>query len=221
LIITLGDNKYQLRIQSRNMAIVDDTVYVSGNKMKLADMKRVLGDDISTFSIDVDEIQKGSFDVSVDKIRKIYAQNGCQAVGCEDTSFGTGVLAAMIKHVVDECESNEGDLYNVLRAIAPKRKYFDYTSILSFKNETYEAFFECRMKCEICTRSKPGLIDPFAIPVEYTLTQYVNGVKTVLCDGVKLDNPDKQSIAQQPDKRHLLHPRFIAVTAYKDWRTTI
>ena len=203
------------------MATVDTTLYVSGNKIKLADMKRVLGDDISTFNADVDEIQKGSFDVSVDKIRKIYALNGCKPVGCEDTSFGVGVLAAMIKHVIDECENNEGDLYNVLKAIAPKRKYFDYTSIFAFKSETYEAFFECRMKCEICPRSKPGLIDPFAIPVEYTLTQYVNGVKTVLCDGVKLDNPDKQSIAQQPDKRHLLHPRYIAVSAYSNWRKTI
>ena len=203
------------------MATVDNTLYVSGNKMKLADLKRVLGDEISTFTADVDEIQKGSYDVSVDKIRKIHALKGCQPVGCEDTSFGVGVLAAMIKHILDECESNEGDLYAVLKAIAPKRQYFDYTSIFAFKNETYEALFECRMKCEICPRSKPGQIDPFAIPVEYTLIQYVNGVKTVLCEGVKLDNPDKLSIAQQPDKRHLLHPRYIAVRAYSDWRKTI
>ena len=203
------------------MATVDNTLYVTGNKMKLADLKRVLGDEIYTFSADVDEIQKGSFDVSVDKIRKIYAINGCQAVGCEDTSFGVGVLAAMIKHIIDECENNEGDLYAVMKAIAPKRKYFNYTSIFAFKSETYEAFFECCMKCEICPRSKPGLIDPFAIPVEYTLTQYVNGVKTVLCKDEKLDNPDKQSIAHQPENRHLLHPRYIAVRAYNDWRKTI
>ena len=203
------------------MATVDNTLYVTGNKMKLADLKRVLGDEISTFSADVDEIQKGSFDVSVDKIRKIYAINGCQAVGCEDTSFGVGVLAAMIKHIIDECENNEGDLYAVMKAIAPKRKYFNYTSIFAFKSETYEDFFECCMKCEICPRSKPGLIDPFAIPVEYTLTQYVNGVKTVLCKDEKLDNPDKQSIAHQPENRHLLHPRYIAVRAYNDWRKTI
>lgn len=202
------------------MTTQEDTLYVTGNKIKVADLKRILGDHISTFETGIKEIQGIPLDVSLDKISKIYAEQGGRAVGCEDTSFGTGELASNIKQVTTACENNEGDLYNVMRALAPKRQYFDYTSIFSFKNRTYEAIFECIMKCEICPRSAPGMIDPFAIPISYNLIQHVNGERTVLVENHPIHNPGKLSIAKQPENRHLIHPRYIAVGAYNDWRQT-
>ena len=199
---------------------MDGTLYVSGNKIKIADLKKILGDDISTFDTGIKEIQESPFNVSLDKISKIYAEQGGRPVGCEDTSFGTGDLASNIKQVTTACENNEGDLYNVLRALAPKRQYFDYTSIFSYKDQTHEAIFECTMKCEICPRSAPGMIDPFAIPISYDLIKHVNGERTVLVENQPIHNPGKLSIAKQPENRHLIHPRYIAVGAYHDWRQT-
>lgn len=196
----------------------DNTLYVTGNKMKLADLKKVLGDDISTFDTGIKEIQGSPLDVSLDKISKIYAEQGGRAVGCEDTSFGTGDLASNIKQITTECEMNEGDLYNVLRALAPKRQFFDYTSIFSYKDHTYQAVFECIMKCEICPRTKPGMIDPFAIPIEYDLIMHVNGETTVLQKNQPIWNPLKLSIAQMSDIRDQVHPRFFSVGAYTQWR---
>jgi hypothetical protein len=76
------------------------------------------------------------------------------------------------------------------------------------------------MKCEICPRTADGMIDPFVIPIEYTLIQTVNGVRTILCENQPIENPRKLSIAQQPDMRHLIHPRHFSVGAYKSWRAT-
>ena len=198
----------------------DNTLYVTGNKMKLGDLKKVLGDDISTFDTGIKEIQGSPLDVSLDKISKIYAEQGGRAVGCEDTSFGTGDLASNIKQVTTECENNEGDLYNVLRALAPKRQFFDYTSIFSYKDQTHQAIFECIMKCEICPRTKPGMIDPFAIPIEYDLIMHVNGQTTVLLKNQPICNPMKLSIAQMSDIRDKVHPRYFSVGAYCEWRET-
>lgn len=203
------------------MATCDETIYVTGNGMKMDDLKRVLGADISTSDVDVAEIQGDPFDVSVDKIRKIYAKQGSRAVGGEDTSFGVGKLASVIKDFIKECKNNESELYDVMRALAPKRQYFDYRSIFAYKDEITEAFFECCMKCEICPRTNAGMIDPFVIPVAYTLIQTVNGVMTVLCENQPIENPHRLSIAQQPDMRHLIHPRYFSVGAYKSWRTTM
>ena len=196
----------------------DDVLYVTGNKLKLADLKIILGDGISTFATKIKENQGIPVDVSLDKISRIYIEQGGRAVGCEDTTFGSGELASYIKQLTDECENNEGDLYNALRAIAPKRQYFDYTSIFSFKDETHEASFECRMKCEICPRTAAGMIDPFAIPIEYDLIMQVNGKTTVLCANQPIENPGKLSIAKQPAIRHLVHPRYFSVGAYNNWR---
>ena len=196
----------------------DDVLYVSGNKLKLSDLKKVLGNDISTFATTIKEIQGLPIDVSLDKISRIYTEQGGRAVGCEDTTFGSGELASYIKQVTEECERNEGDLYSALRAIAPKRQYFDYTSIFSFKDETHEAMFECKMKCEICPRTATGMIDPFAIPIEYDLIMRVNGKTTILCANQPIENPGKLSIAQQTDIRHLVHPRYFSVGAYNNWR---
>ncbi len=200
------------------MTSIDRTLYVTGNSIKVGDMKRVLGEDIQLFKTDVDEIQANSLDVSKDKIRRIHTESGLKEVGCEDTSFGYGKLASMIKHVIDACDENKGDLYNVMKAIAPNDTIVNYTSIVSFKNESNEAFFECTMVCELCPRSGKGTIDPFAIPIEFTLKQYVNGVITVLTENQKIDNPEKRSIAQQPDNRHLVHPRYFALRAYNEWK---
>ena len=52
---------------------MDRTLYVSGNKIKIADLKKILGDDISTFDTGIKEIQESPFNVSLDKISKIYA----------------------------------------------------------------------------------------------------------------------------------------------------
>ena len=183
-------------------------------------MKKVLGDDISTFDTGIKEIQGSPLDVSLDKISKIYAEQGGRAVGCEDTSFGTGDLASNIKQVTTECDANEGDLYNVLRALAPKRQYFDYTSIFSYKDPTHEAVFECIMKCEICPRTKAGMIDPFAIPIEYDLIMHVNGHTTVLLKNQPICNPMKLSIAQMSDIRDKVHPRYFSVGAYNNWHQT-
>lgn len=203
------------------MTSIDKTLYVTGNSIKVADMKRVLGEDIQLFKIDIDEIQENSLEVSKDKIRRIYTESGFKQVACEDTSFGYGKLSSMIKHVIDACDENGGDLYNVMKAIAPKVNTVAYTSITSFKNKDYEAFFECEMICELCPRTGKGMIDPFAIPIEYTLKQYVNGEMTVLIQNQKIDNPGKLSIAQQPENRHLIHPRYFSLQAYNQWKSTI
>jgi hypothetical protein len=204
-----------------NMATFDETTYVTGSGIKLDDFKRILGEDIFTKKIEVPEIQGDPFDVSVDKIRKIYDNQGSRPVGGEDTSFGVGKLASVVKDFVEECKLNGSDLYAVMRALAPKRQYFDYRSIFAYKDGLLEAFFECCMKCEICPRTADGMIDPFAIPIEYTLTQTVNGVRTVLCENQPIENPHKLSIAQQPDMRHLIHPRYFSIGAYKSWRESM
>ena len=203
------------------MATHDETTYVTGSGIKLDDFKRILGPDIFTKKIEVPEIQGDPFDVSVDKIRKIYDNQGSRPVGGEDTSFGVGKLASVVKDFVEECKLNESDLYTVMRALAPKRQYFDYRSIFAYKDGLLEAFFECCMKCEICPRTADGMIDPFAIPIEYTLIQTVNGVRTVLCENQPIENPHKLSIAQQPDMRYLIHPRYFSIGAYKSWRESM
>jgi len=203
------------------MASVDQTLYVTGNSIKVGDMKFVLGEDIQLFKTDLKEIQDKPLEVSIDKIRRIYNGLGFKEIGCEDTSFGYGKSAAMVKHLIDDCDENEGDLYNVMKSIAPKKTTIHYTSIVSFKNEKYEALFECVMLCELCPRTAKGMIDPFAIPISVTVTQYVNGEKTVLIENQQIENPSRLSIAQQPDSRHLIHPRYFALNAYNHWKKSL
>ena len=196
---------------------LNKTMYVTGNSIKVEDMRKVLGENIDLFKTNVEEIQGNPLRVSEDKIRKIFLEKGSVDVACEDTSFGHGKLAVVVKDFVETCSLYEGDLFNVMKAIAPKETNVDYTSILSFKNSSYEAFFECVMVCELCPRTAKGGIDPFAIPIEFTLVQHINGVRTVLIEKQKIDNPNKQSIAQQPEKRDLIHPRYFALRAYYEW----
>jgi hypothetical protein len=75
------------------------------------------------------------------------------------------------------------------------------------------------MKCAICPRNGGGKIDPFAVPIKYTLVQTVNGVRTILAENIIVDNPGELSIAQQPKQRDRLHPRYFSLRAYKKWRT--
>jgi hypothetical protein len=140
-----------------------------------------------------------------------------RGVSCEDTTFGHGRVASVVKDIIEVCSENEGDLYNVIKAMAPKLENVKYTSIVAYKDDNIEALFECEMLCKLCPRSAKGLIDPFAIPLECTVTQYVNGEKTVLIDGQPIDNPDKLSIAQQPLLRELFHPRRYSLRAYDKW----
>lgn len=199
------------------MATQDKTMYVTGNSIKVEDMKAVLSEDISLFKTEIAEIQGKPFDVSLDKIRTIYSKVAFKAIACEDTSFGHGKVASVVKDIIDECNENGGDLYNVIKAMAPNVADVKYTSIVSYKDNSHEALFECEMLCTLCPRSGKGTIDPFAIPLECTVTQYINGQKTVLIEKHKIDNPDKLSIAQQPEKRHLIHPRYFSLIAYKQW----
>ena len=202
------------------MATQDNTLYVTGNSIKVGDMQAVLGEVISLFDTKPAEIQGKPFDVSLDKIRTIHSKCGFKSVACEDTSFGHGRVASVVKDIIEVCGENEGDLYNVIKAMAPKLENVKYTSIMSYKDDHYEALFECEMLCKLCPRSGKGMIDPFAIPLECTVTQYVNGEKTVLIDRQPIDNPDKLSIAQQPLLRELLHPRRFSLRAYDKWRTS-
>ena len=196
----------------------DTTIYATGNGVKLDDFKAVLGQDIINRDLKPTEIQAIPIRATEDKIRRSFETVGGVDVCCEETSFGTGELATFVKQIIETCEKNGGDLHNVWKAVAPHRTEFDYTSIVAFKNAEIEAFFECTMKCAICPRSAAGKIDPFAIPIEYTLVQTVNGVKTILAENVALDNPTRLSIAQQPAKRPELHPRYVSLRAYKEWR---
>jgi hypothetical protein len=197
----------------------DTTIYATGNGVKLDDLKAVLGQDIINRDLKPTEIQAIPIRATEDKIRRSFEAVGGVDVCCEETSFGTGELATFVKQIIDVCEKNGGDLHNMWKAVAPHRTEFDYTSIVAFKTEEIEAFFECIMKCAICPRSAAGKIDPFAIPIEYTLVQTVNGVKTILAENVAVDNPTRSSIAQQPAKRDELHPRYFSLRAYKEWRT--
>jgi hypothetical protein len=203
------------------MANTDDTKYVTGNSIKVEDMKAVLGEDISLFNTKINEIQGKPFDVSLEKIRTIYSNCAFKAVACEDTSFGHGKVASVVKDIIETCNENEGDLYNVIKAMAPKVENVKYTSIMSFKDDTFEALFECEMLCQLCSRSGKGTIDPFAIPLEYTVTQHVNGQKTVLIENQKIDNPEKLSISQQTLLRKFIHPRYFSLRAYDQWRRSL
>jgi hypothetical protein len=200
------------------MTTQNNTMYVTGNTIKVGDMKNVLGEDILLFKPNIDEIQGKPLKVSEDKIRKIYLEKGSNAVACEDTTFGHGKVASVVKDIIDVCDENGGDLYNVIKAMAPNIENVKYTSIMSFKDDVNEALFECEMLCKLCPRSGNGTIDPFAIPLECTVTQYVNGQKTVLIENQKIDNPEKLSIAQQSGKRHLIHPRYFSLMAYSQWQ---
>ena len=199
------------------MTTQNNTMYVTGNTIKVGDMKNVLGEDISLFKPNIDEIQGKPLKVSEDKIRKIYLEKGSKSVACEDTSFGFGRLATVVKDFVDTCEQYEGDLYNVMKAIAPKETIVEYTSIVSFKNSEYEAIFECVMRCKLCPRTGKGGIDPFAIPLECSVIQYINGERSTLVENQIIHNPKELSIAQQPEFRHLVHPRYYSLRAYKQW----
>ena len=205
------------------MANHDDTSYVTGNSIKVGDMHAVLGEGISLFDTKIDEIQGKPVDVSLDKIRRIHAKCGflraVRGVSCEDTSFGHGRVASVVKDIIEVCGENEGDLYNVIKAMAPKLENVKYTSIMSYKDDHNEALFECEMLCKLCPRSAKGLIDPFAIPLECTVTQYINGERTVLIDQQPIDNPEKLSISQQPLLRDQLHPRRFSLRAYNQWRS--
>ena len=196
----------------------DTTIYATGNGVKLDDLKAVLGQDIINRDLKPTEIQAMPIRATEDKIRRCFEAVGGADVCCEETSFGTGELATFIKQIIDACEQNEGDLHNVWKAVAPHKTEFNYTSIVAFKSAQTEAFFECTMKCAICPRSAPGKIDPFAIPIKYTLVQMVNGVTTILAENVAVDNPARLSIAKQPAKRPELHPRYVSLRAYKEWR---
>lgn len=201
------------------MSQADKTIYATGNGVKLDDFKVVLGQDIINQDLKPTEIQGSPMQASEDKIRRCFDAVGGVDVCCEETSFGTGELATFIKQIVDTCEKNGGDLHNVWKAVAPHRTEFDYTSIVAFKSAKIEAFFECTMKCGICPRCGSGKIDPFAVPIQYSLVQIVNGVRTILAENVAIDNPTRWSIAQQPEKRPDLHPRYFSLRAYKEWRT--
>ena len=203
------------------MASKDNTLYVTGNSIKVGDMHAVLGQGISLFETKIAEIQGKPFDVSLDKIRTIHANCGFKAVSCEDTSFGHGKVASVVKDIIEECNEHEGDLYNVMKAMAPKLENVKYTSIMSFKDDHYEALFECEMLCKLCPRTGKGMIDPFGIPLECTVTQYINGERTVLIDRQPIDNPEKLSISQQPLLRDQVHPRRFSLRAYKQWRQSL
>jgi len=202
------------------MASLKNTMYVTGNSIKVADMKNVLGENISLFKTNIDEIQGMPLEVSKDKIRKIYLKKEGNVVACEDTSFGFGKLATVVKDFVDTCDEYDGDLYNVMKAIAPKETIVEYTSIVSFKNSEYEAMFECVMRCKLCPRTGKGGIDPFAIPLEYRVVQYINGEREIIVENQMIHNPKELSIAQQLDFRHLVHPRYYSLRAYKQWLST-
>lgn len=202
------------------MELEDRTIYATGNGVKLDDFKSVLGQNIIARDLKVTEIQGHPMSAAVDKIQRNFEEVKEVDVCCEETSFGTGELATFIKQIVDTCEKNGGDLYNTWKSIAPARTDFDYTSIVAFKSSTFEALFVCVMECELCPRSCAGKIDPFAVPTQYTVRRYVNGVETVLAENVAVDNPERKSIAQQSDRRHMLHPRYYSLRAYKDWRTS-
>ncbi len=193
-------------------------MYVTGNSIKVGDMQAILGKDISLFKTEIKEMQGKPFDVSLDKIRNLHSKCEYKAVACEDTTFGHGKVASVVKDIIDVCDENGGDLYNAIKAMAPKIENVKYTSIMSFKDDVDEALFECEMLCKLCPRSGKGTIDPFAIPLELTVSQYVNGLKTVLIENQKIDNPEKLSIAQQPNKRYLIHPRYFSLMAYIQWR---
>ena len=198
----------------------DTTIYATGNGVKLDDLKAVLGQDIANRDLRPTEIQAMAIRATEDKVRRCFETVGGADVCCEETSFGTDdELATFVKQIIDACEKNGGDLHNVWKAVAPHKTEFNYTSIVAFKSAQIEAFFECTMKCAICPRSGGGKIDPFAIPIEYTLVQTVNGVRTILAENVIVDNPTRLSIGKQPAKRPELHPRYFSLRAYKEWRT--
>jgi hypothetical protein len=200
------------------MAFQDNTMYITGNSIKVQDMKAVLGDGIALFDTKIQEIQGEPFDVSLDKIRTVCSKSGYDAIACEDTSFGHGRVASVVKDIIETCNANEGDLYNVIKAMAPKQENVKYTSILAFKDGKDEALFVCEMLCKLCPRTGTGMIDPFAIPLECTVVQFVNGHKTIVIDKQIIDNPEQLSIAQQPKMRSQIHPRYFALRAYDQWR---
>jgi len=195
----------------------DQTIYATGNGMKLEDMQNVLGKGIIARDLKVVEIQDLPLRVAEDKIRRCFEIVQTDVCG-EDTSFGTDEVAAFVKQINQVCKKYGGSLDKVWDAMAPKLEFKDYTSIVAFKNKDHEAFFECTMKCRTCPRKTEGLIDPFTIPVEYTLKAHVNGTTTVLEENVPVDNPDQLSIAEQSSKRQFLHPRYFALRAYLQWR---
>lgn len=202
----------------------DTTIYATGNGVKLDDLKAVLGQGIINCDLKPIEIQQLPIHATEDKVRRCFEMAKGADVCCEETSFGTGELATFIKQIIDACDKNGGKLDQVWKAVAPGRTEFDYTSIVGFKNQQIEAFFECTMKCAICERSGSGKIDPFAVPIQYTLVRFVKGVsdphpdRTVLEENVAVDNPKGLSIAEQPEKRAQLHPRYFSLRAYKEWR---
>jgi len=196
---------------------VDLTIYATGNGMKLDDLKRVLGEGIITQDLKIVEIQDMPLRVAEDKIRRCFDITQTD-VCCEETSFGVDEVAAYVKQINQVCKKYGGSLDKVWDAMAPKLEFKDYTSIVAFKNKDHEAFFECTMKCRTCSRKTEGLIDPFTIPVEYTIKAHVNGTTTILEENVAVDNPDQLSIAEQSSKRHLLHPRYVSLRAYHAWR---
>jgi broad specificity phosphatase PhoE len=205
--------------------ITNLTYFASGNKRKIMDFESVLGN-IHFVDHDLPEIQDIPVKVAIEKAMKM-CQFGVPIV-VDDTSLGRGneVQAAMIKHLL---KAKTGTLVQALNGIYPGVETFEYSSIIAFCDGSRKVLFKCTTKCrlkdisiEVLKEKKiVGDIDPFVVPVSYTLEMILDDAPPVLIREYIHDNPEGLTIGElqalNPANRCKYNPRYPALEGWKLW----
>jgi len=199
---------------------------ITGNSRKLADLEAVFERKLHGANFEVVEIQGSPLEIAIKKARDLYAKIGpCL---CEDTSLGLPckeygskqkepIFPALIKHLIDACKVGDGNLVDALKAISPEHLTYEYTSTVSICTGSTTTVLQCVTKCILRHGGGKGDIDPYVVPVCYTLTRHENGETIVLINDQAVENPDENTIGEMPVRRAEVHPRYFALEAAKEW----
>jgi hypothetical protein len=209
---------------SKNTRVI---TLITGNSRKLADLEAVFESKLHGANSEVVEIQGTPLEIAIKKAETLYAKIGpCL---CEDTSLGLPcteygskqkepIFPALIKHLIDACKVGDGNLVDALKAISPEHLTYEYTSSVSICTGSTTTVIQCVTKCILQHGGGgKGEIDPYVVPVCYTLTRHENGKTIVLINDHVVENPDEKTIGEMPERRAEVHPRYFALEAAKAW----
>jgi hypothetical protein len=201
-------------------------IVITSNARKVADASAVFDICLPLEGDDVDEIQNTAERVAIDKVWEFFKKH--RSCLCEDTGFGLPAAAylakkkkpifpALIKHLIDACKVGGGELVVALNAISPGHTLYEYTSTVAFCDGVRVVLFQCIMTGTIRHGDGKGDIDPYFVPISFTLVRIEDGVSVTLIQDQQVDNPGQKTIGEQPDNRPNVHPRYFALRSSKDW----
>lgn len=199
---------------------------ITSNDRKVQDASAAFDISLPLVGDDVKEIQDTPECVTSDKVRAIFEKHGpCL---CEDTSFGLPAAAylakkkrhvfpALVKYLIDACKVGGGELVIALNAISPGHTLYEYASTVAICDGIRIILFQCIMTGTIGHGGGKGDIDPYFVPISYTVVQIEDGVSVTLVQDQPVDNPDQKTIGEQPMNRPKVHPRYFSLGAAKSW----